>query len=214
MKHRLVVGLLLGVSSIAASCSGDDLGSSTTVTPQPSPPVDTSSTGEASGSDCDPTIDASVPVSSDPNRKIEDIIEAMTGWSDADIVEGMTLEDEIDDPNFAGVYGDRRGGIIVTVVDCSLIDVDEIAEIAGGAEAVRIVEVAHNWREVNGFRDTLVAELRGAGLDGDVNIESTSEGRKIEVRTPDIDALPDGFGITVPSTAFIIVETDDISREE
>lgn len=169
--------------------------------------------GEASDPDCVPTIDASVPVSGDPDRKIEDIIEAMTGWSEADIVEGMTLEDEIGDPNFAGVYGDFKGGIIVTVVDCSAIDVDEIAEIAGGAEAVKIVEVPHNWREVNGFRDTLVAELQSAGLEGDVLIESTSEGRKIEVRTPDVDALPDGFGSTVPSTAFIIVETDDLIRE-
>ena len=169
---------------------------------------------EASGSNCVPTIDASVPVSGDPNRKIEDIIEAMTGWSDADIVEGMTLEDEIDDPNFAGVYGDFTGGIIVTVVDCSLIDVDEIAEIAGGADAVRIVEVPHNWREVNGFRDTLDGELRSAGLEGDVLIESTSEGRKIEVRTPDVAALPEGFGDTIPSTAFTIVETDDIVREQ
>ncbi|MCP3976991.1 MAG: hypothetical protein GY720_21090 [bacterium] len=169
---------------------------------------------EASGSDCVPTIDASVPVSGDPNRRIEDIIEALTGWSTADIVEGMTLEDEIDDPNFAGVYGDPKGGIIVTVVDCSSIDIDEIAEIAGGAEAVRIVEVPHNWREISGFRDTLVAELRAAGLRGDVNIDSTNEGRKIEVRTPDVDALPDGFGSTVPSTAFIIAETDDISGEQ
>ena len=169
---------------------------------------------ETSSSDCVPTIDASVSVSGDPNRKIEDIIEAMTGWSYADIVEGMTLEDEIDDPNFAGVYGDFSGGIIVTVVDCSVIDVDEIAQIAGGSEAVRIVEVPHNWREVNGFRDTLVAELRSAGLEGAVLIESTSEGRKIEVRTPDVDALPEGFGSTVPSTAFIIVETDQIFREQ
>ena len=203
VKHRLVVWLLLGVFFTATSCSGDDTGSSI-VTPQ----------GEASGPDCVPTIDASVPVSGDPNRRIEDIIEAMTGWSGADVVEGMTLEDEIDDPNFAGVYGDFRGGIIVTVVDCSLIDVDEIAEIAGGAEAVRIVEVPHNWREVNGFRDALVAELRGAGLEGDVLIESTSVGRKIEVRTPDVAALPDGFGSSVPSTAFIIVETDDTIREQ
>ena len=79
---------------------------------------------------------------------------------------------------------------------------------------MRIVEVPHNWGEVNGFRDTLVAELRGAGLNGDVNIESTSEGRKIQVRTPDVDALPDGFGSTVPSDAFTIVETDDITREQ
>ena len=169
---------------------------------------------EAPGLDCVPTIDASVPVPGDPNRRIEDIIEAMTGWSDADIVEGMTLEDEIDDPNFAGVYGDRKGGVIVAVVDCSSIDVDEIAEIAGGSGAVSIVEVPHNWREVNGFRDTLVAELRAAGLEGDVNINSTSDGRMIEVRTPDLAALPDGFGSTVPSGAFTLVETDDITREQ
>lgn len=126
----------------------------------------------------------------------------------------MTLENEIADPNFAGVYGDFKGGIIVTVVDCSVIDVDEIAEIAGGTDAVKIVEVPHNWREVNGFRDTLLSELRSADIAGDVAIESTEEGRKIEVRTPEIGALPSGFGNTVPSSAYTIVETDDIIRQE
>ncbi len=169
---------------------------------------------EAANSDCVPTIDASVPPVGDPNRKIEDIIEAMTGMSQEDIVEGLTLEDEIADPNFAGVYGDRKGGIIVTVVDCSVIDVDEVAEIAGGADSVTIVEVPYNWREVNGFRDTLLSELGRAGIAGDVAIESTVEGRKIEVRTPDVGALPSGFGDTVPSTAYTIVETDDIFSQE
>ncbi len=169
--------------------------------------------GQTGDSECVPTIDASVPPAGDPNRKIEDIIEAMTGWSEEDIVEGMTLEAEIDDPNFGGVYGDFKGGIIVTVLDCSAINVDEIAAIAGGAAAVKIVEVPYNWRQVTGFRDTLVAELSSADVAGDVLIESTVEGRKIEVRTPDLGALPDGFGSTVPSNAFTIIGTDDLMRE-
>ena len=168
---------------------------------------------EASDLDCVPTIDASVPVSGDPNRKIEDIVEAMTGWSDADIVEGMRLEDEIDDPNFAGVYGDFKGGIIVTVLDCSAIDVNEIAEIAGGSNAVKFVEVDYNWRQVESFRDALVQELHEADVPFDVPIESTEEGRRIEVRTPDTSALPEDFGSTIPADAYTIVETDAIPRE-
>jgi hypothetical protein len=38
--------------------------------------------------------------------------------------------------------------------------------------------------------------------------------RKIEIRTPDVDALPSGFGNTAPPMAYIIVETDNIIREE
>jgi hypothetical protein len=168
----------------------------------------------AADSDCVPTIDASVPPVGDPNRKIEDIIEAMTGMSQEDIVERLTPEDEIADPNFAGVYGDFKGGIIVTVVGCSAIDVNEIVEIAGGADAVTIIEVLHNWREVNGFADTLLSELRRADIAGDVAIESTEDGRKIEIRTPDVDAVRSGFGNTAPPMAYIIVETDIIIREE
>ena len=163
----------------------------------------------AADSECVSTIDASVPPVGDPDRKVEDITELLTGERQTD---DAPVEEKIDDPNFGGVYGDRNGGIIVTVVDCSAIDVDRIAEIAGGAEAARIVEVPYNWREVNGFRDTLVSELRRAFVAGDVSIESTENGRKIEVRTPDVDALPGGFGSTVPSTAYTIVETDDLIR--
>jgi hypothetical protein len=71
-----------------------------------------------------------------------------------------------------------------------------------------------NWPQVNGFRDTPLSELRRADVAGDVLIESTEEGRMIAVRTPDVDALPDGFGSTVPSTAFTIIETDDLIRQE
>lgn len=115
--------------------------------------------------------------------------------------------------SFGGVYGDRAGGIIVTVTDYSAIDVNEVAEIAGGASAVSIVEVSQNWREVKGFRHVLVAELREAGIAGDVGITSTSEGRIIEVRTPHIGALPAGFRSSVPLSAYIAIETDDLPRE-
>lgn len=163
--------------------------------------------------DCVPSVDASVPVEGDPDRKIEDIIEAMTGWSEDELVEPMTVEDKIDDPNFGGVYGDQQGGIIVTVLDCSAIDVDELARIAGGSGAVRFVEVDYNWHQINEFRDALVGELREAGVPFDVPIVSTVGGRQIEVRTPDVNALPGGFGAAVPEDAYTLVETDDLPRE-
>ncbi len=122
-------------------------------------------------------------------------------------------EESIDDPNHGGVYGDRRGGIVVTVLDCSAIDVDELARIAGGSAQVRFVEVAHSWQELNGYRDVLVSELDRAGVPGDVFIESTPQGRSIEVRTPDLDALPSDFAASVPTDAYTVVESDDLPRE-
>lgn len=162
---------------------------------------------DPSADDCAPSIPESVPVEGDPDRSIEDIIEAMTGEGQVDDV---PVEDKIDDPNFGGVYGDQRGGIIVAVVDCSNIDVDELARIAGGSAAVSFVEVEYSWREVEAIRDRLVAELREAGVPGDVSIESTPEGRRIEVRTPSLSALPSDFGATLPDGAFTLVETDDL----
>lgn len=190
MTLRWVLALAIAAVAILAACADS---------------------GDAVDSACVPTIDASVEPPGDPNLKIEDIIYVMSGQRQTNDV---PVEEKVTDPNYAGVYGDREGGIIVTVLDCSAFDIDEIAEIAGGADAVRIVEVPHNWRQVNGFADTLIAELSSAGLVGDVLIESTVEGRRIEVRTPDVDALPNGFGSTVPSTIYTIVETDAISREE
>ncbi|MGI9528344.1 MAG: hypothetical protein ACR2NG_01415 [Acidimicrobiia bacterium] len=171
-------------------------------------------TGGASGSDdCVPSISGSVPIPGDPDRKIEDIVEAMTGWSQEDLEEPVTIEDVIQDPNFGGVYGDRQGGIIVTVLDCSAIDVDELARIAGGSDGIRFVEVVYGWHQINEFRDALANELRDLGVPLDVPIESTVNGRHIEVRTPDLDALPDGFGAGVPEDAYTLVESDDLPRE-
>lgn len=161
--------------------------------------------------DCIPSTPGSVPIEGDPDRTIEDIIEAMTGERQVDDV---PVEDKIDDPNFGGVYGDQKGGIIVTVLDCSSIDVDELARIAGGSKAVTFVEVEYNWHDTEAFRDRLVDELREAGVPGDVPIESTIKGRKIEVHTPDLAALPEDFGATLPEKVFTLVETDDLSREE
>ena len=166
--------------------------------------------GAGESNDCVPSVPASVPIDGDPNQTIEDIVEAMTGFRQTADFPG---EESIDDPNHGGVYGDRRGGIVVTVLDCSAIDVDELARIAGGSAQVRFVEVAHSWQELNGYRDVLVSELDRAGVPGDVFIESTPQGRSIEVRTPDLDALPSDFAASVPTDAYTVVESDDLPRE-
>jgi len=71
-----------------------------------------------------------------------------------------------------------------------------------------------NWHQVEGYRDALILEIRRSGVPFDVAIESTEQGRMIEVRTPDIASLPDGFGSPVPADAYTIIETDVLPREE
>ncbi len=142
----------------------------------------------------------------DPNRRIEDMIEHLYGVNE-DGPEGQErIEDRIDDPNFGGVYGDSAGGIVVAVLDCSQVDVQAVVSIAGGPDEVRIVEVEHTFPEVDSFRDTLLQQLWHAGVQGSVVINSTVDGRFIDVIVEDTSQLPAGFGSNVPRNAFDVFE--------
>lgn len=166
--------------------------------------------GDASNPDCVPGDFVGEPLSQ-PDRRIEDIIEAITGWSEEDIVEGMTLEDEIDDPNFGGVWGDFQGGVVVAVLDCSKVGADQLARMAGGAEYLHLVEVPYTYRQVDDFKHALIADLRAGGIGSDVSnvwIESTLSGRFAEVHVRDVSLLPDSFGSGVPEEAYEIIESE------
>ncbi len=162
---------------------------------------------EAAGKLCDPGPDASV-VSDDTidrDRRGEALVEHLTG------IDEMKLQSEqegidiiYDDPNYGGVWGDFAGGWVVAVLDCSKVDADRIAEIAGGTDSVRLIEVRYAFEEVNDFRDRLVSELQDSDVAGDVFIDSTLTGRHIRVivRTP--DKLDADFGSTIPADAFFV----------
>lgn len=164
-------------------------------------PVDAISASD----DCVPTVAASVEPPGDPDRRIEDIIEFLTGerqTSDLDPV-----EETIADPNFGGVWGDFAGGVVVAVLDCSLVDADTLAEMAGGSASLHLIEVPHTFKEIDAFRDLLVGQLAELDLPGDVFINSTLTGREMEVHVRDLDELPASFGSGVPAGLYHVVES-------
>lgn len=157
--------------------------------------------------DCVPGPVIGEPLSQ-PDRRIEDIIETLTG--ERQVGDTDPVEETITDPNFGGVWGDFQGGIVVAVLDCSLIDPDELARIAGGVDYLRVIEVPYTHRQVDAFAAKLAQELRALGLVDDVRIESTLEGRVIEVRVLDSSLLPDSFAPDVPSDAYVVIESDTV----
>ncbi len=170
-----------------------------------------SSTAEDASDDCVPTTPASVPPTGDPTQRHEDIIEELTGERQTDDV---PVEEKIDDPNFGGVWGDFQGGIVVAVIDCSEVDANWIAEIAGGSDYVHLIEVPYTFNEVEAFRYALYNDLTTLGIEGDVSVNSTLAGREIEVHVLDADAVPDSFGSTVPDDAYGIIETESVGTVE
>lgn len=76
------------------------------------------SDGATVAPDCVPTTPESAQSPGDPDRRIEDIIEVLTGERQTDDV---PVEDKITDPNFGGVWGDFQGGVVVAVLDCSKV---------------------------------------------------------------------------------------------
>ena len=190
-----VLVLALALVVLGSACSGADTES------QPA--------GVApSNPDCAPGDVVGEPISQ-PDRRIEDIIEVLTG--ERQTGDDDPVEETITDPNFGGVWGDSAGGVVVAVLDCSRVDADELARIAGGVGYLHLIEVPYTYRQVDEFKRTLIDQLRAAGIGSDVSdisIESTRSGRMIEVRVRDTGLLPDSFGSGVPEDAYEIIESE------
>lgn len=165
------------------------------------------SSGAPGNPDCVPGSVGGEPLSN-PDRRIEDIIETLTG--ERQVGDTDPVEEKITDPNFGGVWGDFQGGIVVAVLDCSLVDPDDLARIAGGVDYLHLIEVPYTYRQVDAFAAILARELRALGLVDDVRIESTLEGRVIEVRVLDSQTVPDSFAPEVPSDAYVVIESDTV----
>ena len=41
--------------------------------------------------------------------------------------------------------------MVVAVLDCSKVDIDEITQLAGGADLLTLIEVPYSFKEVDGF---------------------------------------------------------------
>lgn len=171
-----------------------------------------SSTGAGSGASVNPACVPSPTVPSTPtggeDRRIEDIKFVLTGLrlvgDEGDVAE------RTNDPNFGGVWGDRHGGVVVAVLDCSQVDADELARIAGGPDQLTLIEVAHTWSQVEAFRDALSEELVAAGVKAELFIDSTVTGRIIRVGALDPTALPDDFGSSAPGAVFTVEQLDSL----
>lgn len=78
---------------------------------------------------------------------------------------------------------------------------------------MHLIEVPYTFGEVESFRDDLAQELRDAGVPGDVLVNSTVEGRMIEVVVEDLESLPASFGANVPDYIHEVV-VGEISQDQ
>lgn len=155
-----------------------------------------------------PSPDAGIDETVETDRRVEALVLHLTGIDELVVQEESEGEDIVyDDPNYGGVYGDFNGGLVVAVVDCSLVDADRIAQIAGGPDAVQLIEVPYSFEEVNGFADELLHR------EVDVSIDSTTSGRWIVVTVEDVGDLPRNYGDGVPEDVFSVVEGERFTAE-
>lgn len=161
--------------------------------------------------DCVPSADLLIEPLTDGAQRFENVEEYLTGYWLDDLPEGDSTPNT--NSNWGGVWGDFAGGMVVAVLDCSVVDVDEIARLAGPTGQLRIIEVPYTFAQVTEFRDSLGTQLTTAEIGHDILIESTLAGRHIEVRVRDIDALPDDFGRAIPGDVYTVVATDDLFEE-
>jgi hypothetical protein len=197
-RRSLTITLTLAIGLLPAACDEGKTGSGDSGT-------EASVTVTETDPACTPGNVAGNPMV-EPDRRIEDIIfhltrESQTGDPDP-------VQQTIDNPNFGGVWGDSSDGIVVAVLDCSTVNADEIARLAGGSEYLHLIEVSHTFQQVTEFRDELIRELNAIGVQAEVMIDSTMTGRHITVQIPDPGDLPDGFGSAVPGHLFSIAEGD------
>ena len=165
-----------------------------------------------SGEPCVPAPSASVVAIDVPggsDRRGEALVLYLSGVDEL-AVTAETEGDELDygSPLYGGVWGDRAGGWVAAVTDCEAFDADEVAALAGGPDSVRLIHVGHSFEEVNRIRDALVEEVRAAGIEAEVGIDSTLTGRKLVMMIGRDQELPDGFGNSVPPELLTIVRAD------
>jgi len=134
--------------------------------------------------------------------KIPELVRALGEKADGDVPEG---ESPTYSANFAGVWQDQLDGgkLVVAVIDRSRLDESTLVKITDKSH-LKIVEVEHSWNEVNRYRDDLVKGLQDAKIDADVIINSTGEGRIIEVVIPDPGTLPTEVVAKIPADLVVV----------
>ncbi len=115
--------------------------------------------------------------------------------------------------NFGGVWQDQmdRGAIVVALVDPSVVDDSKLAELLGGSENLRLVDVEFSWHEIEAFRDALVAAPRTAEVQADIRILMTSGGRQLDVVLPDPQLLTPSVLGAVPPDLVSLTQGEHVS---
>ena len=183
-----VVGAVLALAVLAAACSS---------------PFG----GESLNPDCVPTEVDGAPLVK-PDLRFEDIVERLTGFRQTE--ENEESGDITGHPNFGGIWGDRQGGIVVAVLDCSKVDANEIAYLAGGAEYLYLIEVPYGDRQWLDLKIELWQELEALGIDFDMHDVHSQTGRILEVRVRDVGDLPSSFAPGVPDDVYVVVEAEHV----
>lgn len=146
---------------------------------------------------CEPSGSIEGAGSSTP---FEDVEEYLTGFRITEENEG---EPPPADTNFGGVWGDFAGGLVVGLVDCSVVDIDEVTRLGGGSDDVRIIEVRASYTEHYDAIGTALDRLSGLGVEGMATTDWTLEGPVVTLRVEDLDAIPADFGADLPVTMTI-----------
>jgi hypothetical protein len=149
----------------------------------------------------DPTIEIEPLTGED--RRFESIEAFLTGYRLEDFPEGE--EPANADANWGGIWGDFKAGIVVAVLDCTLVDLNEVAQLAGPSGTLRIIEVPYTVAETEQFKNDLYQALLAADIPGSVPVDSTLIGREITVKVAYLVDVPDNFAPTVPRDAYEIV---------
>lgn len=183
-----VVGVVIALAVFASACSSPFGGES----PNPG---------------CVPTEFDGAPLA-EPDRRFEGIRERLTGFRPTE--ENEESGDITGHPNFGGIWGDRQGGIVVAVLDCSKVDANEIAYMAGGAEYLYLIEVPYTDRQWLDLKTELWQELEALGVDYDMNVVHSQTGRVMQVRVRDAGALLDSFAPGVPDDVYVVVEAEHV----
>ena len=103
---------------------------------------------------------------------------------------------------------------MVAVLDCSQVDTNRLAKIAGGSDYLHLIEVAYTFKQTEEFANALYRDLQHLDIQGDVSVESTLTDRKIEVHVLDTESVPAWLGSGVPDDAYEIIETETVGTLE
>ena len=179
-------------SLIAASCGRGDLVS------DPLAMADAASV--AAPCDPGPSPDVKGDETIDANLRAEALVEFLTGV-DPILIPETEGADLSYGPNFGGVWGlaDGSDTWVVALIECDNVDLDRLAELAGGSSLVQVIEVQHSLDEMNRRSGVLATQLEELG-DGYVNAEHTLSGIELQVFVEDPEQLPDDFGLGIDFT--------------